>query len=174
MTLDGVSVELNKNNSLVYFLPFLHEKVNLGMLDRIENSDILNREGDGEFSVLYKFSAKTDFLAFEERIINDPLCIGHEDYDEYVIYKFKLTDDLKSKLKLIESSNFNTYSRAEKVLIVNFLNLRGDMAAMIIEKRLNGQLGMKDTKMRDEVFFNCWSRITVETANDLYNKTERD
>jgi hypothetical protein len=64
--IDRARVKIETTTSSLYFLPFLNEEIGLKHLDLLKNSYVYNNGEEKIFSVLYKFNASQDFLAYEE------------------------------------------------------------------------------------------------------------
>jgi hypothetical protein len=158
--------------SATYFLPFLNEVIDFKRLDNLQNSYIHNNEEEKVFCVLYKFSGEKDFVEFEEKILNHELCLGHEDYEEYVLYKFKIPDDVCKKLDILMNNNTSkgliAMSEDDKRIIVRFARRRLLPNVELIRQRLDGVFSIGDLDMFNETFSNKVKKLEFENANDLY------
>jgi len=168
MTLDRVKINEKKTNSSLYFLPFMDEELDLRALDRVENCYLYNNGTDKHFSILYKFSAKLEFIKFENTLMEHELYKGHEDYDEYVLYKFEVPQKLQALMGKVADSNFNNFSDTEKRTIVRFARRRLLPGIELMVQRLDGKFAIADTIMEDETFSDNISRIESKDANELY------
>lgn len=118
-------LEIIPTKSSTYFLPLIDSEIKFEYLSQLCNSYVVNNDDEGAFSVLYKWSGKPDFVNYEKRLMENHLYAGHEDYDEYVLYKFKLTQNMKDNLKLFINGKYSLYSDGDKKLIVEFIKKRG-------------------------------------------------
>lgn len=173
MKIDKVRIDIKTTMSSIYFLPFLNEEVRFKFLDSLKNSYIRNNNEDKEFCVLYKFSASKAFLKYEEEILDNTLCIGHEDYDEYVLYKFKITDDMYIKMDRLIKGTLLNLSNEDKRTVVRFARRRLLDSTDLIKQRLEGQFVISKLDMDDELFFSHVSSAKVITANDLYLQAKK-
>lgn len=166
--LDKVKIDLKTTNSSLYFLPFIDELVDFRALDRIENTYLYNNNEDKQFCILYKFSAKLEFIKYEEKLMQHELYLGHEDYDEYVLYKFKIPAKLESLRDKIINSSFKVYQTDEKRTIIRLARRRLLQGIDLMQQRLDGKFKINDTVMEEEVFSNMVSKIKFKTANELH------
>lgn len=167
MTLDKLKIDIKTNNSSLYFLPFLDELVKFKALDLIKNTYLCNNETDREFCILYKFSAKLEFIKFEEELLTHELCTGHEDYDEYVLYKFRIPDTIMPLFNNVVQSRF-TYTSDEQRQIVRLARRRLLPGIDLLKQRLEGKFKIAPTNLEEETFSTRVSRLEVKTATDLY------
>lgn len=136
-------LEIIPTKSSTYFLPLVDNEVKFEYLSQLCNSYVANNEEENAFSVLYKWSGKPDFIDYEKRLMNHSLYLGHEDYDEYVLYKFKLTQNMKENLKLFINGKYSLYDNEDKNKIVNFIKKRGFNNFEKIKKILNRDNGLR-------------------------------
>ena len=125
MKIKNVKLTIVPNKSSTYFLPILDSIIKFKFLDRLYNSYVINNEKEGCFSVLYKWSGKPEFTQWEEELMNNHLFVGHEDYDEYVLYKFRLPSMMKDALVLFCRGEYSKYSDEYKLFVKDFLLKRG-------------------------------------------------
>ena len=100
-----VNPELTK--SFTYLLPVFDIELRLKFLGNLSGSYLYNNAEELMFSVLYKFSGKEGFTKYEDVLTSHPLFTGHEDYGEYVLYKFNTTDELDEAVKLFEKGKYS-------------------------------------------------------------------
>lgn len=137
MKIKNVKLTITPTKSSTYFLPILDSIVNFKFLHLLKNSYVVNSIEEGCFSVLYKWNGKPDFTEWESNLMNHHLFVGHEDYDEYVLYKFKLPKNAQDILKLFLEGKYSKYPEESKKLIKIFLEKRGFMNADKIFKIMN-------------------------------------
>lgn len=125
MKINNVKITVTSNKSSTYFLPILHGLVNFKFLHLLRNSYVMNNEDEKAFSVLYKWSGKQDFTSYEEELMSHTLFVGHEDYGDHVLYKFKLPENASKLLKLFIDGKYSEYPYETKVAIRDFVQLRG-------------------------------------------------
>ena len=97
---DRYVIDTQPVKSSTYMLPILDEQIDFEFLPLMVGSYLYNNRDEKEFSVLYKFKGTEKFTEFEKRMMDHVLFIGHEDYGEYVLYKFSLTADMQKALDL--------------------------------------------------------------------------
>lgn len=125
MKMKNVKITVISNKSSTYFLPILNALVNFKFLHLLRNSYVANNEEEGAFSVLYKWSGKPDFTSYEEELMGHTLFVGHEDYGDHVLYKFKLPENAQKLMKLFVQGKYSEYPNEVKVQIRDFVQLRG-------------------------------------------------
>ncbi len=146
MKIRNVKVNVIPNKSSTYFLPILNMLVNFKFLHLLRNSYVVNNLEEGAFSVLYQWNGKPDFTKYEEELMNHTLFVGHEDYGDYVLYKFKLPENSKKLLRLFIDGKYSEYPDEIKVAIRDFIESRGFMNYDRIYKILN-----KDEETRKQM-----------------------
>lgn len=143
MRIKNVKVNIVPTKSSTYFLPILNSIVNFKFLNLLQNSYVMNNKEEGAFSVLYKWSGKQEFTKYEEELMKHHLFVGHEDYGEYVLYKFKLPKNAQNILKLFIAGKYSEYPYESKIAIYDFLKARGFMNSDKIYKILNKDEGLR-------------------------------
>lgn len=146
MKIRNVKITVHSTKSSTYFLPILNALVNFKFLHLLRNSYVINNEEEGAFSVLYKWSGKPDFTSFEEELMNHTLFVGHEDYGDHVLYKFKLPENASKLLKLFIKGKYSEYPDETKIAIRDFVQLRGFSNYDRIYRIMN-----KDEQIRKEM-----------------------
>jgi hypothetical protein len=100
------------------------------------------------------------------------LSLGHEDYDEYVLYKFKIEPDLHDKLDILMNHNaakgLSSLTDADQRIIVRFARRRLLPNADTIKQRLEGKFSISGFDEMSETFSNHVSNTKIVTANELY------
>jgi hypothetical protein len=137
MKIKNVRLTIVPTKSSTYFLPILNSLVNFKFLHLLQNSYVMNSVEEGCFSVLYKWSGKPEFTDWESELMQHHLFVGHEDYDEYVLYKFKLPKNSQDILKLFIQGNYSKYPDSAKEAVKSFIESRGFANADKIFKIMN-------------------------------------
>lgn len=112
-------------------------------IHQLQNSYITNNEEEKAFSVLYKWSGKPEYTEWEGELMKHSLFTGHEDYDEYVLYKFRLPKNAKEALEKFISGSYSKYLDVNKLAIRNFIERRGFANYERIFKIMNLDEGIK-------------------------------
>jgi hypothetical protein len=97
----------------------------------------MNSPEEGCFSVLYKWNGKPEFTEWEAQLMEHHLFVGHEDYDELVLYKFKLPKNAQETLKLFMEGKYSSYTDQSKQAVKSFLEKRGFLNAERIFRIMN-------------------------------------
>tara|TARA_R110000868_G_scaffold411408_1_gene703753 strand:- start:1462 stop:2094 length:633 start_codon:yes stop_codon:yes gene_type:complete len=118
-------IDKKGTKSSTYILPVLDTQVKFDFLPKIINSYLYNNTKDMNFCVLYVFSAKEDFIKYEEKLLNHVLCTGHQDYGEYVLYTFRLTEEMQRTMNLYLKGMYSHFPESHKNSIEDFLKRRG-------------------------------------------------
>jgi len=131
-------IDLKATKSSTYMLPILDTQIKFRFLDNLIGSYLFNNPKDLEFSVLYKFSGKEPFIRFEKEMMSHTLFIGHEDYGEYVLYKFRLTEEMQKTMDLYIVGKYSWFPEDHKDAIQDFLKRNGfknaDRVRMILDR----------------------------------------
>jgi len=153
-----VNPELTK--SFTYLLPVFDIELRLKFLGNLSGSYLYNNAEELMFSILYKFSGKEGFTKWEDVLTSHSLFAGHEDYGEYVLYKFNTTDELNGAVKLFEEGKYSEYSLKHKEAVVSFLRRSGVSNYETVEKVLR-----RDEELRKqmEADLSC----TIPKGNEL-------
>lgn len=130
-------IEPKKTKSSTYLLPIFDRQIKFKFLHLMEGSFLYNNHKDLEFGVLYKFSGKERFLAFEKEMMSSPLFIGHEDYDDYVLYKFKPSENIQKEVEKFIEGKYSQLTPESKSAIYDFLVRKGVKNAGSIRQILN-------------------------------------
>jgi len=160
MKIKNVRLTITPTKSSTYFLPILNSLINFKFLHLLQNSYIMNSIEEGCFSVLYKWNGKPDFTEWETELMNHHLFIGHEDYDEYVLYKFKLPKNAQELLKLFIQGKYSEYPDIAKNAVKSFLESRGFLNADKIFRIMNLDEDLRLQMQRD-------SGTTIPKGNEL-------
>jgi hypothetical protein len=137
MKIKNVKLTISPTKSSTYFLPIMDKLIKFKFLHLLQNSYVFNSTEEGAFGVLYKWSGKQDFVEWEEELMDNHLFVGHEDYDDYVLYKFKLPKNATSILSLFIQGKYSEYTQESKELVKEFLDRRGFMNYERIFKIMN-------------------------------------
>ncbi len=138
--------------SFTYLLPVFDMELKLKFLGNLAGSYLYNNSEEMTFSILYKFSGKEGFTKYEDVLTSHPLFAGHEDYGEYVLYKFNTNDDMEHAVILFEQGKYSKYSFEQKEAIVSFLRRSGISNYDKVEKVLRQDDAMR---MEMEKELNC-------------------
>lgn len=160
MKIRNVRLTITPTKSSTYFLPILNSLINFKFLHLLQNSYVMNSVEEGCFSVLYKWNGKPDFTEWETELMNHHLFIGHEDYDEFVLYKFKLPKNAQELLKLFIQGKYSEYPDSAKTAIKSFLDSRGFLNADKIFRIMNLDEDLRLQMQRD-------SGTTIPKGNEL-------
>ena len=117
-------INLVKNKSITYIFPFVSSYVDFKFTNKILNSYV-SFENDELFCVMYKWSSDHDFLKFEKEISENPLYIGHSDFDDKVVYRFKLNDDLRKGMNLFLQGDYSLFSEKHKKCVSDYVKSSG-------------------------------------------------
>jgi hypothetical protein len=173
MNLNSKKITVKTTNSCSYFLPLLHRVVGFKYIPFIANSYIWNNETDRQFCVLYKFSGTKEFLKYEGKLMEHDLYIGHEDYDDHVLYKFHIPSDLKWIVTQMMERRINMLDEESKKLILSF-NVERLVNTEVIKDVLDGKFLISKTYMKDETFSNFLRDTEVLDANQLYKRIKNE
>lgn len=130
-------IKVSPNKSLTYMLPMLVEEFNLRFPKLMINSYVINNEEERYFCVLYKFLGRDEYTKFEGRLMEHDLYLGHEDYEEHVLYKFRLNPDMEKELELFKEGKYSQFSKKHKEDINSFLKKKqwsSDKVNMILNR----------------------------------------
>ena len=98
-------IDLKVMKSNTYLLPILDITIKFKFLDKLVGSYLYNNKTDKDFCVLYKFSGK--------------------DYEDYVLYKFKVSKELEKTIELYKLGMFSQFPEDHKNAIISFNKKRG-------------------------------------------------
>jgi hypothetical protein len=149
MKIKNVRLNIVPTKSSTYFLPILDSLINFKFIHLLQNSYVMNDEKEGCFSVLYKWNGKPEFTEWEKNLMENHLFVGHEDYDEYVLYKFKLPKNSQDILKLFVEGKYSKYPDHSKEAIKSFLEKRGFLNADKIFRIMNLDENLRLQMQRD-------------------------
>jgi len=155
-------IEIILNKSLTYFLPMVDAQVEFKYLHLLRNSYLSCGE-DEMFGVLYEWSGNPQYTAWEKTIMEHHLYVGHEDYDNFVLYKFRLSKNMKDAKTLFENGKYSMFSDEHKTAIDNFLKRKGATNAKKIMKILARDEGLR-IKMNDTL------KVKIDPNDELSSK----
>ena len=183
------NIDKQSTKSSTYILPIVDSEVQFGFLDKIVSSYLFNNDKELKFCVLYKFSGSRDFMSFEERMMKHTLYDGHEDYGEYVLYKFKLAPDMRVAVDLFSNGKYSQFSKKYKDAIESFVKRRGFTnsgrirmildRSEVIREELEGKLGVKidlgnelssPPDLSSEVFSNYVTKVEINGDKTDFNE----
>ena len=156
-------VNVVKNKSTTYMLPFVDAQVNFKFKHQILNSYLSFDKGDDIFCILYDWSADPDFLKFEKEMMDHGLYIGHHDYGDKCLYKFRLTRNMGIGKDHFIKGDHSKFAENHKDAIVKYLFGIGAKNALRIVQILNPDdpLTSVPPDMENEVFMNNVKVITL-------------
>jgi hypothetical protein len=168
-------ININKNKSLTYMLPLVNSKVNFDLFQFLENTYISFENGDELFCVMYKWSSNEQFLKYEGRLMQDPLYIGHADFGETVVYKFKLTLEMRKARALFVKGNYKGYTDQQKKEILEYVKLRGFTNGLRISNILDKSTDVfsPPPKLEDEVVQNHINTLITKIDNPWKEEEEK-
>lgn len=102
-------------------LPFINTQLNLKFKHLVLNSYISNQENDEEFCILYAWKSDPNFLKFEDELMSNHLFLGHEDYDDKVLYRFRLSKMMLAGREKFLSGQYKDFSDKHKHSIIEYL-----------------------------------------------------
>jgi hypothetical protein len=115
-------VNIVPNKSKTYMLPYVHEQVKFKFFELLLNT-YLSYDGEDElFCVLYEWSSDTDFLKYEGELMNNHLYVGHSDFGDKVVFKFRLSRYMKLGRDLFIQGRYEEFSDEHKGFIMDYLN----------------------------------------------------
>ena len=109
------------NKSKTYMLPLIAEQFNFNLAQGLVNTYLSFDEKDEVFCLLYKWSSDPAFLKFEGELMKNHLFVGHQDYNKYTVYKFRLSRHMKAERDLMIKGKYKDFSDEHKKAVMNFL-----------------------------------------------------
>lgn len=146
-----------------FILPFLGQDRNYFRVGKYFVNAYLGTEYLGDYGdklyLLYRFDGGTDFIGFEEKMINLPTYEGHTDIDDFqVLYCFGIPEQYTGDVSLILKGKYSHIRTASKHRILNFHHASED--------RLLGQIlsksKMRKAKLEKELL------VSIPEELDLY------
>lgn len=119
---DKFKINVIQNKSRTYMLPFLAEQFPFEMFHGLINTYLSFEEGDDIFCIMYQWSSNPLFLKFEGMMMESHLFLGHEDYGDISIYKFKLARAMQEGKEQFIEGNYVKFSPNHKKSIMDYLN----------------------------------------------------
>jgi hypothetical protein len=121
-----------------FLLPLLNKsKVQLRYDSYFVNAFIDN--SSQYISLLYRFTGTEIYKKWEQTTMNDPLCIGHKDYDPYhVIYIFRIPKEFQADVEAFKEGKYSLFSKALRQRILKFYGGEDEAATMKIIKQDKG------------------------------------
>ena len=191
--IDKWKIDFKPMKSSTYLLPILDMRLNFKFFDRLVGSYMFNNIKDLQFSVLYKFSGKVEYTEFEKEMMTHVLYLGHEDYGEYVLYKFRLTEDMQKTVDKYLRGMYSQFPTEHKDAIQDFLKRRGfsnaDRIRMILDrdpsirKEIDEKLGVTLDKSAElseapnaslEVFDQYVKKIKITEGDNMYGNSKKE
>ena len=162
-------IEIILNKSLTYFLPLVDTQVNFKYIHLLRNTYLNNGEEGEEFCVLYEWSANPQYTAWEKELMENHLYIGHEDYDSLVLYKFRLSKNMKDARTLFVNGKYSMFSDEHKTAIDNFLKRKGASNGAKIMKILARDEGLR-IKMNETLGVKIDPNDELSSTPDMHNE----
>lgn len=114
-------IEVIKNKSTTYFLPLVDTQVNFKFRENILNTYLSFQDGDEIFCILYGWSSDPKFLKYEGELMKNHLYLGHSDYGNKVVYKFRLPLLMLKEREKFINGRVKDYSLETKGAIIRYL-----------------------------------------------------
>jgi len=161
-------IEIILNKSLTYFLPLVDSQVHFKYIHLLRNSYLSNGDED-EFCVLYEWSANPQYTAWEKQLMENHLYVGHEDYDSLVLYKFRLSKNMKDARTLFVNGKYSMFSDEHKAAIDDFLKRKGASNGSKIMKILARDEGLR-IKMNEALGVKIDPNDELSSKPDMHNE----
>jgi len=182
-------VKMGPTKSLTYIMPIFAREIGFKFLGKIVGSYLFNNPEDKTYSIVYKFSSKPEFVDYEEELMKHELYVGHEDYDDHVLYKFNATEDIQATIELFKEGKYSEFPEKDKGSIYGILEMRGftkvkqlkqifnrdEVLRREMEKELKCKISVgselsSPPDLSTEVFSNFASLMAIisENTKDLY------
>lgn len=163
MKISKNKIEIILNKSLTYFLPIVDEQVNFKHIHLMRNCYLSNEGEDGYFSVLYEWSSNPEYTNWEKELMEHHLFVGHEDYDNMVLYKFRLSKNMQEAKILFINGKYSMFTDDHKKSIDNFLIKRKASNRDKINKILNRDDGLREA-------MNETLKVKIDPNDELSSK----
>lgn len=118
-------IKITKNKSITYMLPYLSEQVKFKFHQLILNTYLSFEKGDHVFCVMYSWNSSKEFIKHEGEIMKSHLFVGHQDYGDRVVYKFRLTRNMESGRDKFVTGKYKEFSQDHKDSIKDYLTQIG-------------------------------------------------
>jgi len=119
---DEYDINITPNKSRTYMLPFVDEQIGFKFIHNMINTYLSFEDGDDIFCVMYKWTSDLKFLKFEGELMKNHLFLGHEDYADHTIYKFRLSRHMQIGKEHFIKGDYHLFSPDHKGAIM--CNLR--------------------------------------------------
>jgi len=171
---DEFKINIEKNKSTTYMLPVVDEQVNFKFRYKILNSYLSFEEGDNIFCILYDWSSHEDFLKFEGELMKNDMYMGHEDYGEKCLYKFRLDNKMLAGRDAFIEGNHSKFSISHKESIKRYLSEIGAQNIVSITQILSPESIKVSAKpkMTKETFVNHLTVIKPK-SDELYEGNKK-
>lgn len=156
-------INVVKNKSTTYMLPFVNEQVNFKFHHQLVNSYLSFEEGDDVFCVMYDWIASPDFLKFEGEMMEHNLYVGHEDYGSKTVYKFRLSRHMQAGRESFINGKYGEFSQEHKDSVIKHLIDSGATNVQRIKDIMSTFAVLTSTPpdMNEEVFMNNIKKLTI-------------
>ena len=165
-------IDIKRNKSTTYMLPFLDSELKLEFKHQILNSYLSFEKDDSIFCILYDWNSGSEFLKFEGELMENELFLGHEDYDDKCLYKFRLTNKMLAGRQTFIEGRHSDFSISHKKFIEDYITDMGFKNAINILLILDPKRLRTSTKpdMNKETFINHLTIISLKPKELYGNK----
>jgi hypothetical protein len=163
---DEFKINVDKNKSTTYMLPFVNSELNLEFKYKMLNSYLSFEENDNIFCILYDWSSDQKFLEFEGELMKNDMFMGHEDYGNKCLYKFRLNNKMLAGRDSFIEGNHSEFSINHKECIKSYLKDMNAPNIINITQILSPDSIRVSSKpnMRKETFLN--NLTIIKTKSD--------
>lgn len=143
-----------KNKSSTYFLPLFDSFFKIKHFNLLKNTYLFFEDiVEDTFSLLYEFDGKiygkyrnrTGFTIYEQDIRSSEYYLFEEDFDNYVLYTFKIPDELIEIKHLLIEGKYSKLSDTHKEKIILFMH---EKYSLNVAKKIH-QILYKSTQLRE-------------------------
>ena len=134
---DTYKITLAKNKSLTYMFPLVNSEIKFKFNQFLLNSYMSFDSGDELFCVMYSWSSNPDFLKYEGKLMEHPMYVGHADFGEKVVYKFRLTHLMKRGRRAFIEGRCKDFTDNHKSIIIEYMRDMGFNNVLRISELLN-------------------------------------
>lgn len=163
-------IDIKRNKSTTYMFPLVAAQVPFKYENFILNTYISFEDGDEIFCVLYQWSGDPDFLKYEGELMENHLYVGHCDYGNKVVYKFRLTLAVQRERRRFVTGQYKYFEESSKDLIFKYLSSKRAKNTVRIVEILSrdGKLTSDPPDMEKETLSNHVKELVlnIETFRD--------
>lgn len=114
-------ITLLRNKSNTYIFPYLDWQVQFEFIENIANTYLYYSDDEKYFCVLYKWSSDPRFMKFENKMFSNHLFVDHLDYEDYVLYRFRLSRAMQEAVDLFVKGGYKDFQPEHKNFIRDYL-----------------------------------------------------